>query len=436
MMKKRVRLLISLALLLLLSACGKESARPEGKNGIAETGSMEHAAGQTDAMAGMDFDRSFLYQHGWFCATEDTVYFAENQLIYYYDKASGIVAPLCGKPECSHDGADCNAYCGSIILGLYNYNGRLYWVSPRQGYLNWGLYSCAYDGTDRQMVRELDKEILGDSFGISYLCYHRGWLYWSCKETVVVDSKIENQVRFFAFPFDPDEGGRMIFKGTPSTFVNGKLLYVTLQPYQDGVYLIVNREEEIESQYHYYLTIYKWDIEEQELAVLYDDESGFYCNGRVWVEEDGILLCGTSKILNKAETKEEPVVYEYQHHCYRYNFSDGQIERLYELSPIISKPLPHAVRDGLIISSEGSEGSITHIIRDFDGNIIQQTVVKEEEWFAPIASMADILAIEVLGRDDNNVYCYYVGPGTPRYIVAIPLDGSGVKLMWKGENWL
>lgn len=119
----------------------------------------------------IDSDRSFAQFGTYVCETEDTVYFMTTgtvyferlhdynsaSMLYYLDKATGISVPLCGKPECKHDDESCNAYISSTQpVSLADYNGRLYWIAMGNDN-KYHIYSAAYDGTDRQSVRELDE---------------------------------------------------------------------------------------------------------------------------------------------------------------------------------------------------------------------------------------------------------------------------------------
>ena len=51
-----------------------------------------------------------------------------SHFIWYCDKETGASGKLCGRPECTHEGKDCNAY-SIAISGLNYYDQALYWGS-------------------------------------------------------------------------------------------------------------------------------------------------------------------------------------------------------------------------------------------------------------------------------------------------------------------
>lgn len=56
---------------------------------------------------------------------ENGVYIMKNEYVYYLDDGMDILIPLCGRPDCSHNSSDCNAYVrdGGFITF---YDGYLY----------------------------------------------------------------------------------------------------------------------------------------------------------------------------------------------------------------------------------------------------------------------------------------------------------------------
>lgn len=100
------------------------------------------------------------------CATEDTVYYydMEHKLIMYLDKGTGITGPLCGRPECMHDGSSCNAYVAGPA-GMRVYDGKLYWAGGRMN----------LDGTDRE--KGPWNRNTGGMNDIPTTVIHRGYVY-------------------------------------------------------------------------------------------------------------------------------------------------------------------------------------------------------------------------------------------------------------------
>ena len=84
--------------------------------------------------------------------------------IMYVDNASDTIVKLCGRPDCSHNTSDCNAY---IYAGtwLSYYNGYLYAVSGSDSEEECTLIRMNPDGSNRVIVLDLlafSKENGGD----------------------------------------------------------------------------------------------------------------------------------------------------------------------------------------------------------------------------------------------------------------------------------
>ena len=103
--------------------------------------------------------------------SEDAYYFDHEQYLYSKDKKTGKSAPLCNKPDCTHDAqamnpdgsSNCNAYFG-YVRNLAYYQGKLYVIE------NEGVYEMDVSGSTRKELLQF-KEI--PSCGM----VHRGYLY-------------------------------------------------------------------------------------------------------------------------------------------------------------------------------------------------------------------------------------------------------------------
>lgn len=91
--------------------------------------------------------------------------------LYYKDKISVKIVPLCNKPDCLHNDDTCNSYIGQV-KSLVWYDGNAYYV--RDGLSIAGndtLYQLLPGGSGY-------KELLCFSEAISYLTIHRGYVYY------------------------------------------------------------------------------------------------------------------------------------------------------------------------------------------------------------------------------------------------------------------
>lgn len=138
--------------ILLLSACEK-------------TGQGGRNAG-TDEQIGADFEYQYIAE------SEEGYYFwepmTESQFyprLMFMDKESGRVVPLCNKPDCPHEGEECNAYYPKMTLGedgidridryyLQYYEGNLYAVGfSSDGYA--ALFRIKGDGSEWEISTKL-----------------------------------------------------------------------------------------------------------------------------------------------------------------------------------------------------------------------------------------------------------------------------------------
>lgn len=65
---------------------------------------------------------NFQEADGFFLGTN-----SEN-VLHYYDKASGISGVLCADPSCTHDSEACGAKMDSGASSLSYYDGKLFWI--------------------------------------------------------------------------------------------------------------------------------------------------------------------------------------------------------------------------------------------------------------------------------------------------------------------
>lgn len=114
----------------------------------------------------------------------DTGFYFERTLLYYMEKESKRVIVVCGKPDCDHKTADCNARIAPN--NLWALEDKLYFI--RNDYqmvngrdVNQGrrVFSVNMDATDLKRVQELEFEPDGDTTIVrSDPIFHRGYVYF------------------------------------------------------------------------------------------------------------------------------------------------------------------------------------------------------------------------------------------------------------------
>ena len=101
-------------------------------------------------------------------AIADLLFFIDSgdlPRLCYLDLVTGENMFLCAKPDCTHNGADCNAYVANAG-NLTSDGSRLFWTERSLSSRSWKLYSMSTDGTDRRAEAELDyskAEYAGDA---------------------------------------------------------------------------------------------------------------------------------------------------------------------------------------------------------------------------------------------------------------------------------
>ena len=369
-------------------------------------------------LPGYDFHTSFLGSTTKACSTEDTFYFAYRNssyyVLYYVDKAVGVGGPLCGRPECTHDSKDCNAWLGNVVWGLTDYNGRLYWVGRDSAGQSFKIFSSAFDGTDRHTVRELDDSIIGNILNDSCVLFHRGCLYWSCLTSVVVDGEAIQLARVFAFPLDASEAGYLILEteyyGFVSILPHRDSLYIALGGYFEGG---VNGERELADRI---LSLYRWDIRTREAETLYRENFPLVTDD-YWVAEDGIFFTAVRPAVSAEDS------------IYLFPFKGGKPELRYHFPQDVTRYFVFPA-DGMYVGYNWSAGGLTMLVKDFEGQTVLDTFIEGAEWYDPGGD--DMYYMSFAGADEKY---YYFKRDNRSYMAyaAVPLDGSEMKLLWSSD---
>lgn len=367
------------------------------------------------AGSGKDSDRVFAARkNANACATEDTVYFLcnesveggmEHYVIRYLDKATGITGPLCGRPECLHTDADCNAYVKGRAFGIAYYDGRLYWVAA--GEMNkYYVYSAAPDGTDHRTVRELDGELVPDEIGDWSFQFHREHVYLSCIKNTVINGEVHESGYIAAWPLDPDEAGFVVLDE------EGTTLQMSTQLYGDDMYIVdVYRTETGEKSPPRFR---RWDITTGQMEVLFDGQPPFAGGiSDCWVTEDSIYTVESHPVGEE----------QYERSVYRYDLADGTFERSFEW--FTGGPCAVGISDDLCVAVDSeTDGRLAVIAADFQGN----TVLDAELAAEGMPRGLKFLVLTMAGEDGENMYFYNYN--TSPFFVSVALDGSGARILW------
>ena len=204
-----------------------------------------------------DFQKNMHQAQGfgcWFdeiCETDDGFYFDYGKL-YYLDKKTHKATVVCGKPDCDHKNADCNALISA--QSLWQYGDKLYYVAEDYKVENdrrvddhgKRVFSVNMDATGRKVVQDLEFEVGGDtSFKVNQPIFHRGSVYFTYSGTLYraalgADLKDAEEV------WTPEAQEQEYWNGVPVASWNepdytlwgdGALMYFMVNTEQpDGVY--------------------------------------------------------------------------------------------------------------------------------------------------------------------------------------------------------
>ena len=420
-MKRTITLLLTLTLLSALPGCNSE----------------------TESGTSLDSDRAFIHYGGMgeVCATEDTVYFTDGDLVHYYDKTTGISGILCGKAECEHstaNGSSCNAYINSISLELQVYNGRLYWIRMEDAVQ---IRSMALDGTDHRIDRTVESGFFSDHTGNRSAIFHRGAVYIWIEEYTIINGEEAMTLDMAVVPLDPDEEPYMIFQEEMNGMATRHHPIVAMQGYQDNIYILTSAAgsygDDPDGDPDFYdLQIRRYNAVTRELTTLYrDTQSSINYTVELWVMDDGIVFFGFDGLDKRR--------------LFQFDFETGEItslsgfgDEIMQISGdlVVSSDYTYEKSNptnpwGLTLAPQDIEmsGKLHVVIRNFAGDVlVDDTYPLNGVHFSP----------EFCGNDDRYAYFFsgmsYSGyDGSIKYmsLIGVALDGSGMEVLCNEEEY-
>ena len=279
-MRKRIGILLALAVCLVLTAC------TPGGPGKDTQGGTEGTQGFFDGdapMPGYDADNRYMLWEGISFQETENYFFGTvlgGEYIHYYDMQTGISGLLCPDPACTHDSGDCFAKMEPNASVSY-YDGKLYWVGkdPAGDGHDEYLWRSDITGTNREKLRTI-------SFQDTILVYmpqqyyiHRGNLYFLGKANTVDGVETGKRVTLMMAPLEGGGGFTPLFDetflgGADATirFVGNRLYFAVQSFLADGS---VN------------LTITCYDRTDGTSQVLFEQTDITYIAGDMWVTEAG-----------------------------------------------------------------------------------------------------------------------------------------------------
>ena len=243
-----------------------------------------------------DAERISAQRFAAFCRIGDNSYYSQRnadglQFLYYYDAKTKQAAPLCGKPECTHDDPECSACIGNAI-GVSGRGEHIYWVTPEfnsgdDGYI---LYRMNADGTKRKKLRKLSKineNVLPT--GNFMALYDSKNAYFCGNRTNILDGEEIQTTALYCCPQEAEEM-RVLYE-------EQELRAPVIQIYKNHLYLSLTRQSVTEENGDYILSsdfsLRRYDMENWEEEILFRGELDFVPYG-FFVLDDRILITAVS----------------------------------------------------------------------------------------------------------------------------------------------
>lgn len=273
-MKKKLAVLF-LLVGLLLTACAKPG--PDIPTFVLDTSNVSN----------LDTANTFLMNYNFehMTQSEQVIYKLSSNTfsILFYDKSSGTSGPLCGKPDCSHTGEDCNAYvCAGKSIQYYN--GAIYIVAEDKSTFpmeTW-LWKCDLSGGNRKKIKKLDKKNMVYVYQPQQYILHRDTLYMLCETEAVIDGNAFNRIALLSTPLDSSEEFTVLWEDYvpperhPAIRFMGQYIYI-----EAGV----NSSK---------VDIYRFDTATGTVETLLSDDNSDLCYGEIGIDENGTLYLSSA----------------------------------------------------------------------------------------------------------------------------------------------
>lgn len=144
------------------------------------------------------------------CKTENGYYLQNEGLVYFMDYATGQMIVACGKPECSHNDVDCNAWVNSSFMSYYN--GKLYYCNSDT--ISDGvetLWSMNLDGTNHTKIQSLQIEKNTSMTSIKYIyqpIISNGYIYYIENNTMLYKNRLGADISEASLLINEDTAGK------------------------------------------------------------------------------------------------------------------------------------------------------------------------------------------------------------------------------------
>ena len=377
-MRKRIALI--LCLLLLFTACAKQETTTPSSEITPSTGTTP-----LPQKTAQDVDNTFLVNDNFErMAQSDTVIYklsTDRSAILFYDKASGISGPLCGKPDCSHTGTDCNAYVsnGHSI----QYYGSLYIVAADVNTFpveTW-LWKCDLSGGNREKIRKLDSDAILFTYQPQHYYVHRGTLYLFGNFYTAAGAKASTHASVLSVPLDDSDDFTVLWEQTVENE-----LYTHFRFFDKYIYLCAENGLGTAN-------IYQINTETNQVNTIFSDESSDFYYEDIAVSDDGTLyLAGSDRHTTG----------------YVWKIENGNKSEV--LTIPVMEPYTPKILDGYVVSTRTGENRFK--------SLTVKTITGEEVYGGPLFAEE----IPEISWDPNACFFGILGSNGPEITFSLTYD--------------
>ena len=400
---KRYMILICL-FIFLIGGC-QSSEKKESVSG--ETSLSEESSSSDDIFMTEGYLPDYDAQNQFSCHKEaalvgDTVYFKCGSSMYFYDMDTGITAPLCGKPECTHTSGSCNALMWDLCNFCY-YDGKLYWVEMEADH--YVLMAMGIDGSEHERVQEMPEPFIFNDI-LSIIRIHRGYVYMAEVLNEVKDGQSYNHLVVVRVKLGEEEsepeiiidqmGERHIGYNFHMNFWGNKMYFL------ERDYDTKAEEENIT------ILLYTYNIHTGEMERLSEEK---YTNQEArdfLITENGIYM-GMYFFEESSEDYYTKIILQY----------DPEQKKWIELAEI--PPLKvgslFLLDNEKVVASKGWNAPQS-VIADYDGNILRVCDFPLSE----TETEDNIYPYPLVATDEYIIFNLMTTRGATRFVKLVPLD--------------
>ncbi len=358
------------------------------------------SCGKADGEVSYDCDIEFQQYNAVKISSDgETLFFVPDisQKIWYYDKNAEISGILCGKPECSHSGEDCNAFFDGVELGFYG--GRLYGLKIIHA-SDCKVFSSAPDGSGRKTELDLsDTEfanMLSDAVENLRGMFHRGFFYACGTHNTVSDGIMQSCAQVFSYSLDSGKGGAI--------YESSELLDVEIFPYGDYLYFLASDESNLE--------IYRYSPADGTSETLYHGASEIE-SPKLWIKStsDGEEIY----VGDKGESAE----------IYKLDLGKNALTPCFALE---NPYLIYGFSDDFVIGGNMEGISCLLCLTDYSGNTVLET-----RFTPPGISEGELLFTFPCGSDGENIYLWskvWSAEHDVQFLSAVSQKSGKSKVLW------